>query len=291
MENYYSALYYVALFLFFLIIEIVLRRAPFKGISWQNHLIDGFVLFQSMVLIRPIIVLLTAQITVELIPEYKNILVDVPHWQQFLAFLFLEDMVQYWWHRSAHTFKFLWPLHRVHHAAPYMGIRVWLRNGFFYGLLMPNIWFSIVLVYLGFGEVYIGYSILKAVVTAAAHSELRWDSVFYRYRFLRPFAWLIEHTFSTPATHFAHHALNEGDGIGNLNGNFGNLLFVWDQLFGTALFSRQYPPAFGIQEDYELGDEKWYVHIFYPIFRTSRHKENRKSENEESALVLEKANS
>jgi hypothetical protein len=30
-------------------------------------------------------------------------------------------------------------------------------------------------------------------------------------------------SISTPTTHFAHHALHEGDGIGHCSGHFGNL--------------------------------------------------------------------
>jgi cytosine/adenosine deaminase-related metal-dependent hydrolase len=158
-----------------------------------------------------------------------------------------------------------------------MGIRIWLRNGFFYGLFMPNLCDThTYLFHSGFGEIYIYYSLLKALVTGAAHSELRWDSFLYRFRFLNPLAWLLEHTISTPATHFAHHALNEEDGIGKLNGNYGNLLFVWDQLFGTALITRKYPPAFGLIEDIEHGAEKWHIQLFYPLCRSKRHVSNKK---------------
>jgi sterol desaturase/sphingolipid hydroxylase (fatty acid hydroxylase superfamily) len=45
---------------------------------------------------------------------------------------------------------------------------------------------------------------------------------------------------STPATHWGHHALTNSDGIGHYKGNFGNLLFVWDILFGTAKITRRY---------------------------------------------------
>jgi hypothetical protein len=104
-------------------------------------------------------------------------------------------------------------------------------------------------------------------VTTAAHSELRWDAFLYRYDFLKPVAWVVQRSISTPTTHFAHHALHEGDGIGHYSGNFGNLLFFWDVLFGTALISQKYPPAFGLRVDPVRGPEAWYVQIFYPLFR------------------------
>jgi hypothetical protein len=45
------------------------------------------------------------------------------------------------------------------------------------------------------------------------------DDQVYRHRVLHPLAWLVEHTISTPATHFAHHALVQDDGIGHYTGN------------------------------------------------------------------------
>lgn len=261
---------FASVFFGFLLIETVAGRVKFKGVGWQDNLLDILSFVQAAAIVGPLVSVGSAALAGWLFPGGKDSLALTPLWLQFGAFLLLDDLVQYGWHRSAHTFRVLWPLHRVHHAAPYLGIRVWLRNGFFYTLLMPNLWLSGMLIFLGFGKVYIAYYLLKVVVTAAAHSEIRWDSFLYRHKWLNPLAWLVERTISTPATHFAHHALHDDDGIGHYQGNFGNLLFFWDVLFGTALITRQYPPAFGLEEDLLEGTEKWYVQWLYPIFRTSR---------------------
>ena len=44
--------------------------------------------------------------------------------------LLVDDLTQYWWHRLSHS-PLLWPLHRAHHSAEYMSIRVTFRNNFF----------------------------------------------------------------------------------------------------------------------------------------------------------------
>jgi sterol desaturase/sphingolipid hydroxylase (fatty acid hydroxylase superfamily) len=188
-------------------------------------------------------------------------------WLQFLAFVVFEDMVQYWYHRSVHTFPVLWPLHLAHHGAPYMGIRMSSRNSFVYQTLFPNHFTAGMLVYFGFGETYVWYTNIKNLITSGAHSELRWDAFLYQFKALKPVAWIVQRTISTPTTHFAHHALHQGDGIGNYSGNFGNMLFFWDVLFGTAFISQKYPPAFGLPEDPVRGAEPWYVQMFYPLFR------------------------
>ena len=59
--------------------------------------------------------------------------------------------------------------------------------------------------------------------------------------------WLVERTISTPSTHFAHHGKHLDDGITNYKGNYGNLLFFWDVLFGSAKITRKYPEKIGVE--------------------------------------------
>ncbi len=204
-----------------------------------------------------------------LMPAARDAWAHWSWWQMVLVLLVADDLTQYLWHRLSHT-SFMWPLHRAHHSAAYMSVRVVYRNNAFYYALMPGLWLSGALLYLGFGWVFVGYSIVKLTVIIGAHSAVRWDRFLYRYRVLRPLAWVLERTISTPATHFAHHALTQDDGIGHYIGNYGNLLFLWDVLFGTARITRQYPPAYGLKDDRRHGSEKWYAQLLFPVFRSKR---------------------
>jgi sterol desaturase/sphingolipid hydroxylase (fatty acid hydroxylase superfamily) len=204
-----------------------------------------------------------------LLPLQRAALADWPWWQMLLILLVADDLTQYFWHRLSHT-SVLWPLHRAHHSAAYMSVRVVYRNNAFYYALMPGLWLSGVLLFLGFGWAYVGYTVVKLSVIIGAHSAVRWDQWLYRHRALAPLAWLVEHTISTPATHFAHHALVQDDGIGHYTGNYGNLLFVWDVLFGTAHFSRRYPPAYGLADDRTHGPERWLAQLVFPLVRSKR---------------------
>jgi sterol desaturase/sphingolipid hydroxylase (fatty acid hydroxylase superfamily) len=151
-----------------------------------------------------------------------------------------------------------------------MSIRITYRNNFFYYLMMPGLWIAGVLIYLGFGTVYAGYIVVKVLVILGAHCAWRWDEALYRIPVLRPLMWLVERTISTPATHWAHHALTNADGIGHYKGNFGNLLFVWDLLLGTAHITRRYPAQVGLQDDLIYGPERWYHEMFYPLLQSRR---------------------
>ena len=217
------------------------------------------------VLIQPGILLFVFWIAELWLPAYDQSLAGLAIGWQVLAFLILDDMMQYWWHRISHQSRMLWKLHRPHHVVEEMGVLVTYRNATLYYALMPGIWFSAILIYLGMGYVYLFYLPVKLVVILLAHSETKWDRILYRYRWLHPVAWVVERTISTPSTHFAHHGLTAEDGISHPNGNYGNLLFFWDILFGTARITRQYPKQFGA---WNRVKEPWYVQLLFPIIRS-----------------------
>ena len=190
-------------------------------------------------------------------------------WWHIVAFLILDDLTQYWWHRLSHVNKKMWKLHRPHHVVEEMGVLVTYRNAVLYYAFMPGIWFSAVLIYLGMGYVYLFYLPIKLIVILLAHSETKWDKFLYRYKILSPLAWIIERTISTPSTHFAHHGLTAEDGVSHPNGNYGNLLFFWDIIFGTAKITRKYPSKFGAWNQLK---EPWYVQLFFPLISSKNPK-------------------
>lgn len=259
---------YLFILLFFGVVELVSGKFLHPGADPDEAKIEA-TSFLIYLFGRPLIYVLVILAAWRFAPEYHNVHADAPWWVWALVFIVGEDMVQYWWHRLGHT-RFGWLWHRAHHSAPYMGVRVTLRNSFLYSFLMPSAWTAALFVYLGAGNVAIAYGLIKGLVTIGAHSEVRWDRFLYRNKQLAPFAWVIERTISTPATHFGHHALSEADGVGHYSGNFGNLLFFWDVLFGTALITRQYPPAFGLEDDLAHGHERWTTQMFFPLFGSQR---------------------
>ena len=228
-------------------------------------------MFLSLLAItQPLAILVTSKLGNWLAPAYKGVLSDWPWWAMVGVLILADDLTQYWWHRLSHT-PLLWPLHRAHHSAQYMSIRVTFRNNFFYYLMMPGLWFAGCLLYLGVGGyVYALYVVCKLAVIIGAHCAWRWDEPLYRIPSLRPVMWVLERTISTPATHWAHHAINNADGVGHYKGNFSNLLFIWDLIFGSAHITRRYPERVGLIDDKLFGAERWYHQMFFPLFQSSR---------------------
>ena len=202
-------------------------------------------------------------------PDAAGALSALPAIAQFAVLLVFDDMTQYWWHRITHNVKWLFNLHRAHHDAEYLSIRVVYRNNVFYYLMMPGLWLSGALIYLGLGWVYAFYLVVKMTVIYGAHSDVRWDRRLYETEWLSPVMWVVERVVSTPATHSAHHGKYADDGVTNYKGNYGNLLFFWDMLFGTARITRRYPEHTGVEnlEPMTAGEQ-----LLWPLVRSSADK-------------------
>lgn len=212
---------------------------------------------------QPAILVAVRLLGLRFFPQYQNALGRLSVFLAIPLFVLCEDMLQYWWHRASHSFGWLYNLHRAHHNARYMSMRLVYRNNIIYYAMMPSLWMAAVLVYLGLGWFYAGYVVIKMLVIIGAHSDLAWDAPLYRVRWLSPVMWLVERTISTPATHHAHHGRHLSDPAVHYKGNYGNLLFVWDMLFGTARITRTYPQSYGVESlpEATLGQQ-----LLWPIF-------------------------
>jgi sterol desaturase/sphingolipid hydroxylase (fatty acid hydroxylase superfamily) len=251
--------------------EIISRRYKNTVLATANDTkLELFMFLSLLAISQPLAMLVTAKLGAWLAPEFKDILADWPWWSMVGILILCDDLTQYWWHRLSHT-PLLWPLHRAHHSSAYMSIRVTFRNNFFYYLLMPGLWLAGVLIYMGVGGlVYALYVVIKLTVIVGAHCAWRWDEPLYKIPALRPLMWVLQRTISTPATHWAHHAITQNDGVGHYKCNFGNLLFIWDIIFGSAHITQQYPPQVGLKDDQLFGPERWYHQMFFPLFQSKR---------------------
>ena len=258
----------LSIFIFFIVLEVIFTRffnkkEQVKGDGW----VDLISTLMLTLVTQPAVVLAGGVLAAFIVPQYADVL-KTWHWLPVLGlFLILDDMTQYWWHRITHATPWLYKLHRPHHQAEYLSIRIVYRNNIFYYFLMPGLWFSGILIYLGGGWVYAGYIIVKMTVIYGAHSDLRWDRHLYKIKALAPLMWLLERTISTPATHSAHHGKHADDGITNYKGNYGNLLFFWDILFGSAKITRQYPDKFGVEN---LPDTSVAEQLLWPVVRVKQ---------------------
>ena len=258
----------IAIYITFGLVEFLRSDLFRKPEQCRN---DGIVETVSTILLltvtQPGIILLVNWVGLRAFPQYHNALGGISVWLALPLFLVFEDMMQYWWHRASHSFSWLYNLHRAHHNGRYMSVRLVYRNNIIYYAMMPSLWFAAVLLYLGLGWFYVGYVVIKMLVIIGAHSDLAWDAPLYRIKWLSPLMWVVERTISTPATHHAHHGRHRDDPAVHYKGNYGNLLFFWDVLFGTAKITRSYPRSYGVEDmpDATLGQQ-----LLWPVFPENR---------------------
>jgi sterol desaturase/sphingolipid hydroxylase (fatty acid hydroxylase superfamily) len=219
------------------------------------------------IVVRPLVVYFSLQLLPLALPDYKNAFQWVPFWWGFAILAVADDLTQYWYHRLHHEVPWLWRFHRTHHSAPYMGMAMASRQNVIYTMFFSQTYLTTILVYLGLGFPALFVKGIKSIITTLAHSSIKWDKPFYEHQWLHPVAWVMERLISTPATHHAHHADTNDDGVGHYKGNFGNMFFLWDVIFGTGIITRKYPASYGIKS---YQQEEWYVQFLWPFFKSKK---------------------
>ncbi len=256
------------IFLIFTVLEIF-RTGFFRkeGQRRKDAIVELVGSITLLAFTQPLILAAAYFLMSVLFPGAQGSWTVLPIIAQVALLLIFDDLTQYGWHRLSHSVPWLYALHRPHHDARYMSTRIVYRNNIFYYFLMPGIWFSGALIYLGLGWVYAFYIVVKMAVIISAHSDVFWDRKLYEIKWLSPIMWVVERTISTPSTHSAHHGRHAADGVTHYKGNFGNLLFFWDVLFGTAKITRKYPSEFGVEN---LPETSAGEQLLWPIIRDKK---------------------
>ena len=260
--------YIVAVFLMFAIAELIHSQLLSKDKEVKDDIFVEVIGTTSLfVVTQPFILFTSAAIAAWWFPQFQGSLSSASIWLMLLLFMVFDDMMQYWWHRLSHSYIPLYKLHRAHHNAKYMSVRIVYRNNFFYYLLMPSLWFSGVLIYLGLGWFYAFYLVAKLSIIMGAHCDWKWDAALYKIKWMQPVMWILERLISTPSTHSGHHGLHKSDPATHYKGNYGNMFFIWDILFGTAKITRQYPTAYGVEG---MKKANWKEQLFWPVYKTNK---------------------
>ena len=181
--------------------------------------------------------------------EMRAWVAGLPWLVQFIAAMFLTDLMQYWFHRAFHRFPFLWGFHAVHHSAKAMDWLAGARMHFIEIVLLRGVT-SLPLLTFGFSpsvmQAYVG---MVYVYSSLLHANLRGD-----------LNW-IGQWIATPRFHHWHHAI-EDEGIDK---NFAIHFPILDRIFGTYyLPTSKWPRGYGVPEDVPQG---YLAQMKYPFVR------------------------
>ena len=140
----------------------------------------------------------------------------LPLWLFWLLTFVVIDLVFYIYHRMSHRIRFLWAIHLSHHSSEEMNFAVSFRQAWFGPI--SKIPFFMVLPLLGFDP---------TIIAAAGVISTLWGIVGHTQIIGK--LGVLEWIFNTPSHHRVHHGSNEQ----YIDKNYGNLLIIWDRMFGT----------------------------------------------------------
>ncbi len=130
------------------------------------------------------------------------------------------DLAIYWQHRAFHRFALLWRVHRVHHSDTGFDVSLGLR---FHPLeILPSMAYKL-LVIAALGAPPLAaliYETLLLGFSLITHSDIALPRTFERG---------MRMVFITSDFHRVHHSVHRIE----TDSNYGNLLSIWDRLFGT----------------------------------------------------------
>lgn len=157
-----------------------------------------------------------------------------PGWLALVLAVVILDATAYLSHVVSHHVEPLWRLHAVHHADRVLDVTTTVRH---HPLeTVPTamaLWLCAWLFGLTVAHVS-AYAALTFVVQAIAHANLRIP---------RPAMRCVGLVLVTPELHALHHSRQPAE----TNSNYGQLLSVWDRVFGTLLYpARSEPIAAGL---------------------------------------------
>ncbi len=137
-------------------------------------------------------------------------------WLNWIYLFILIDFLEYAFHVLCHKVNVFWNAHLVHHEDHNFNLTVGLRSSIFIPIM--NLPFYLIPVIVGFHPRDMYYIIaVQGLYQLLIHTQL-----------IGKLKWL-DMIIVTPSAHRVHHGSNNQ----YIDKNFGKVLLIWDQLFGT----------------------------------------------------------
>ena len=195
--------------------------------------------------------------------QFKLITINeiFPAWLVWPLTFLVIDFIYYWYHRCSHRIRFLWAVHMNHHSSEEMNFTVALRQPWFGPL--TKVPFFAVMPLIGFDP----------IITAIAGAVSTLYGLLTHTKWVNKLSFL-EYILITPSHHRVHHGSNEN----YIDKNYGNLLIIWDKIFGTYAAEKE-EVNYGIRENVNTFNPikitfmNWY--LMYKDFKKSRGYKNK----------------
>lgn len=179
---------------------------------------------------------------------------SLPPFVEWIILFFLFDLTLYFWHRSNHTFSFLWRFHRVHHADRDLDFSSASR--FHFGELFLSILVKAVFIFItgaSFSQILI-FDLLVTIFALFNHSNIHFTGILEK---------MIRVFIVTPDMHRVHHSQIQKE----TDSNYCTILSVWDRLFGSFRIQKeQYRITIGLAQ-YKTAEKTTFLQLFAIPFK------------------------
>lgn len=166
----------------------------------------------------------------------------------WIALFLLTDLVWYWYHRLAHEINLFWAVHVVHHQSEDFNYTVSARITVLQAIVRGMFWSVLPLI--GFpAEMVTAFLLVHGLYPFFIHTQAlgKWG--------------LFEKFMVTPTHHGIHHASNPE----YLDKNYGDVLIIWDKLFGTfAEEKKEVRIEYGLTKQLKSHSFLW-QHFHFPL--------------------------
>jgi alkylglycerol monooxygenase len=157
----------------------------------------------------------------------------------WILLLLMTDLIWYWYHRLAHEVNLFWMVHVVHHQSEEFNYTVSARITVLQALVRTGFWCILPI---------IGFPAPMITVMLLIHGLYPF---FVHTRVIGKLG-ILEKIFVTPSHHRVHHACNEQ----YLDKNYGDVLIIWDKLFGTFVEEKE-EPVYGLTKQLRTYSFLW----------------------------------
>ena len=196
--------------------------------------------------------------------------VEMSPWTLAALMFVVGDLTLYWMHRVLHGWSAIWPLHALHHSAEVMTPVTAYRHHPLMQLIVPLGYSAVIGIVSGLaiGVLDAGPTVAEIagvntflVISHAALANFRHSHVWIGY------GPVLERLFISPAQHQIHHStLPRHHGR-----NFGEVLSVWDWMFGTLYLTRGIEVVqFGLEDEPKLTTHTLRAALWEPLRRLGR---------------------
>ena len=219
----------------FWILEGYYALVSVKYNKWK-HAKTNFLLLGFVMLINTVFGLITAGIFLWLENSQFGLLqmIDLPLWTELiLAIMVLDLIAQYFVHFLLHKVKWMWRLHLIHHTDTHVDATTGTRHHPF-DFMIRESFALIAIIIMGMPvSFYFFYRILSIFFTYFTHANISMPLFVDK---------ALSYLIVTPNMHKFHHHYQ----LPWTDSNYGNMLSIWDRIFGTFTYDNTENIRYGI---------------------------------------------